>query len=65
MDQCDHQIDLSSLCRSMTYILWSSNLASCLEDYLLQKKCTSDDKSVSETDYMSCMWVNDLYFMVH
>ena len=50
MDQCDHQIDLSSICRSMTYILWSSNLASCLEDYLLLKSCTWDDRSVSLRD---------------
>ena len=37
MDQCDHQINFSSICRSMTYILWSSKFASYLEDYLLQK----------------------------
>ena len=38
MVQSDHQIDLTSLCRSVTYILWSKDLASCREDYLLQKK---------------------------
>ena len=32
-----HQIDLSSICRSVAYILWSSDIASCLEDYLLEK----------------------------
>ena len=46
MDQCDQE----SLCRSLTYILWSSDLALCREDYLLQKKCTWDDRSVSLRD---------------
>ena len=50
MDHCDYQIDLSSLCRSLTYSLWSRDLASCLEDYLLQKKFTLDDRSVSLRD---------------
>ena len=52
MDQCDHQIDLSSLWRSVTYIFGSSDLASCLEDYLL----TWDDRSVSLRD-----WPGKLY----
>ena len=44
MDQCDHQINFSS--RSVTYILWPSKFASFLEDCLLQKSCTWDDRSV-------------------
>ena len=31
MHQCDHQINFSSICRSVTYILWPSKFASCLE----------------------------------
>ena len=61
-----HQIDLSSICRSMTYILWSSDFASCLEDYLLQKVVLGMiDQCHSETDLVHCIWVSDLYFMVH
>ena len=47
MDQYDHQIKFSSICRSVTYILWSSKFAICLEDYLLQESCIWDDRSVS------------------
>ena len=67
MDQCDYQIDLSSMCRSVTYILWSSHIASCLEDYLLQKKVVLGmiDQCHSDTDLVKYMWVSDLYFMVH
>ena len=51
MHQCDHQINFSSICRSVTYILWPSKFASCLEDYLLQESCTWDDRSVSLRDW--------------
>ena len=53
MHQCDHQINFSStcICRSVTYILWPSKFASCLEDYLLQESCTWDDRSVSLKDW--------------
>ena len=47
MDQCTQKIDLSSKCRSVTYILWSSNFASYFEDYLMEKCYTSDNRSVS------------------
>ena len=30
-----HTLTLPSICRSVTYILWSSNFASYLEDYLM------------------------------
>ena len=64
MDQCDHQTDLSSLSRSVTYILWSSDLAICLEDYLLYS-LGMIDKCLSETDLVKYMLVSDLYFMDH
>ena len=41
-----HSLTLSSIYRSVTYILWSSNFASCLEDYLMEKGCTWDNGSV-------------------
>ena len=51
MHQCDHQINFSSMCRSVTYILWPSKFASFLEDYLLQESCTwMIDQFHSETD---------------
>ena len=42
-----HRLTLSSICRSVTYILWSSDFASYLEDYLMEKCCTWDNGSVS------------------
>ena len=50
MHSCDHQNNFSSICRSVTYILWPSKFASCLEDYLLQESCTWDGRSVSLKD---------------
>ena len=41
---------LSSICKSVTYILWSSDFASYLEDYLIEKCCTWDIGSVSHKD---------------
>ena len=63
-----HQIDLSSICRSVTFILWCSNFASYL-DYLLKKKKKKNmigmiDQSHSEIDFVNYMWVSDLYFML-
>ena len=43
MDQCD---TMPSKCRSVTYILWFSDFASCLEDYLMEKCCSWDNGSV-------------------
>ena len=37
----------SSICRSVAYILWSSDFALYLEDYLMEKCCTWDNGSVS------------------
>ena len=64
MDQCDHQIDLSSLYRSMNYILWSRDLASCLEDYR-KSALGMIDLCHSEIDLVNYMWVSNLYFTVH
>ena len=48
MDQCDTKIDIikTSICRSVTFILWSNDFASYLEDYLMEKRCTWDNGSV-------------------
>ena len=45
-----HQINFSSMCRSVTCILLPSKFASCLEDFLLEESCTWDDRSVSLRD---------------
>ena len=45
-----NRLTLSSICRSVTYILWSSDFASDLEDYLMEKCCTWDNGSVSLND---------------
>ena len=37
---------LPSICRSVTYILWSSDFASYLGDYLMEKRCTLDNGSL-------------------
>ena len=61
-----HRLTLSSICSSVTYILWSSDFASYLEDYLMEKCCTWDNGSRhSKIDLVKYMWVNDLYFKVH
>ena len=41
-----HTLTLPSICRSVTYILWSSDFASYLEDYLMEKRCTWDNRSL-------------------
>ena len=41
---------VACICRSVTYILWSSDFASDLEDYLMEKCCTWDNRSVSLKD---------------
>ena len=61
-----HPIELSSICRSLTYILWSSDFASCLEDYLLRKVVLGMiDQCHSQIDLVNHMWVSDLYFKVY
>ena len=57
MDQCDYQTDFSNIYRSVTFILWSSDFVSCLEDYLLQKSCTWDDMLVSLRDWPCKLYV--------
>ena len=56
MDQCDHQINFSSLCRSVTYILWPSKFASCLEDYSRKVVLGMLDQCHSETDFIIKKW---------
>ena len=54
-----------SICRSVTYILCSSDFASYLEDYLMEKCCTWDkDPCDTKIDLLKYMCVSDLYFMV-
>ena len=56
-----HQIDLSNICRLVTYILWSSDFASCLEDCLLRKVVLGMiDQCHSEIDLVNYMWDSDL-----
>ena len=45
-----HRLTLSSICRLVTYILWSSDFVSYLEDYLMEKCCTWDNESVGLKD---------------
>ena len=40
------RLTLSSICRSVIYILWSSNFALYLEDYLTENCCTWNNGSV-------------------
>ena len=57
----------SSICMSVTYILWSSDFASYLEDDLMEKYCIWDimDQCDIRINLGKYMWVSDLYFMVH
>ena len=60
-----HTLTLPSICRSVTYILWSSDFASYLEDYLMENRCTwVMDHCDSKIDLVKYMRVCDLYFMV-
>ena len=61
-----HRLTLSSICRSVTYILWASDFASYLEDYLMRNVVLGImDQCHSKIDLVKYMWVSDLYFMVH
>ena len=51
LDQCDTKIDIIELCRSVTYILGSSDFAPFLEDYLMEKCFTLDNGSVWHKDW--------------
>ena len=56
MDHLTHRLTLSSICRSVTCILWSSDFASYLEEYLMEKCCTWDSGSV---------WLKDRPCKIH
>ena len=56
IDQCD-TLTLPSICRSVTYILWSSDFASYLEDYLMEKRCTWDNGSLWLKDRFCKLYV--------
>ena len=61
-----HMWTLLSICRSVTYILWSSNFASYLEDCLMENVVLGImDQCDSKINLVKYMWVSDLYFMVH
>ena len=67
MRQCDPNFNLKvnisqhdtyiDLIKSATYILWSSNFASYLEDYLMEKHCTWDNGSLWLKDRPSKTYV--------
>ena len=61
-----HRLTVSSICRSVTYILWSSDFASYLEDYLMRNVVLGIlDQCDSKINLVKYMFVNDQYFMVH
>ena len=49
------------VCRSVTYISWSSDFALYLEDYLMDNY---HDWDIGSMWCIKCMWVSDLHFMV-
>ena len=56
-----HTLTLPSICRSVTYIVLSSDFASHLEDYLMEKRCIGImDQCDSEIDLVKYMWVSDI-----
>ena len=58
MDQCDTKIYfIKYTCRSVTFILWSSDFASYLRDYLMEKCCSWDDGSVWHKDWPCQIYV--------
>ena len=60
------QIDRSSICRSVTYILCLSDFALYLEDYLIRNVVLGiKDQYHSKIDLVNYIGVGDLYFMVH
>ena len=52
-----HRLFLSNICRSVTYILWSRDFASFLEDNLKEKYFTCDNGSVCLKDRPCKMYV--------
>ena len=63
---CNINIELK-LCRSVTYISWSSDFALYLEDFLMDKVNIITGILVpcdAKIYHIKCMWVNDLHFML-
>ena len=54
------------ICRSVTYISWSSDFALYPEDYLMDKchNCKLLDPCDAKIYHIKCMWVSDLHFMI-
>ena len=52
-----HRLTLSSICWAVTYILWTSDFASYLEDYLMEK-CPWDNGSVLVKDQLFKIYVD-------
>ena len=52
-----HRLTLPSICRSVTYILWSSDFASYLEDYLMENYCNWDNRSMWHKDRPSKIYM--------
>ena len=54
MDQCDHQINFPSICRSVTYILWSAKLLHVLKTIYSRKVVLGKiDQCHSENDIVN------------
>ena len=61
-----HQIDISSILSSVTYIYGPAILLHVLKTIYARKLVLGMiDQCHSETDLAHYMWVSDLYFMVH
>ena len=55
-----NRFTLLSICRSVIYILWSSDFVSYLEDYLMEKCCTWDSGSLWLKDRPCKIYVGEL-----
>ena len=51
LDQCDTKTESSSICRSVTYILWSIDFVPYLEECAMEKCCTWDNGPVWHKDW--------------
>ena len=61
MDQCDTKTNRIKYIRSVNYILWSSDIASYLEDYLMKKYCILDNRSMWHKDRPRKIYVGILH----
>ena len=59
-----HRLTLSSKCRSVTYILWSSDLLHILKISSRDVVFGIMDQCYSKIDLVKYMLISDLYFMV-